>query len=141
MKVPYFEPWISSADKNFVLKALNQRWLTNGPFLEKFENQFNQYIKTRYSIGVGSATHALHLVLRSFGISNNDEIIVPTFTFTATANAVKYCGAKPILTDVESDTFNISIKEIKKKINKKTKGIIVVHYGGQSCDMNEILEC
>ena len=126
-------------DKNFVLEALNQRWLTNGPFLKKFEKQFNQYIKTRYSIGVGSATHALHLSLRAMGASSTDEIIVPTFTFAASANAVKYCGAKPILTDVEYDTFNISPKEIKKNITKKTKGIVVVHYGGQSCDMDEIM--
>jgi dTDP-4-amino-4,6-dideoxygalactose transaminase len=140
MKVPYFEPWISNDDKNYVMKSLNQRWLTNGPFLHKFENKFKQYIQTNYSIGVGSATHALHLVLNSLSITNNDEIIVPTFTFTATANAVKYCGATPILTDVDYDTFNISYDHIKNKITKKTKGIIVVHYGGQSCDMNPILE-
>lgn len=140
MKVPYFEPWITIKDKNFVSKALDQRWLTNGPFLEKFENSFKQYIQTKYSIGVGSATQALHLSLRAMNASSTDEIIVPTFTFVATANAVKYCGAKPILTDVDHDTFNISIKEIQKNITKKTKGIVVVHYGGQSCDMDEILD-
>lgn len=140
LKIPFFEPWITNEDKNYILKALDQRWLTNGPFLERFENRFKQYIKTKHSVGVGSATHALHLVLRAVGTSAKDEIIVPTFTFAATANVVKYCGAKPILTDIESDTFTISVNEIKKNINKKTKGIIIVHYGGQSCDLEPILE-
>ena len=119
MKIPFFVPWITDKDKNYILKALDQRWLTNGPFLEKFENKFGQYLNTKYAVGVGSATHALHLALRSMCVSSNDEVIVPTFTFAATANAVRYCGAKPILTDVDTNTFNISIKEIEKNINKK----------------------
>ena len=140
LKIPFFVPWITDKDKNYILKALDQRWLTNGPFLEKFENKFGQYLNTKYAVGVGSATHALHLALRSVCVSSKDEVIVPTFTFAATANAVRYCGAKPILTDVDTNTFNISIKEIEKNINKKTKGIIVVHYGGQSCDLEPIME-
>ena len=139
MKVPYFEPNISENDKKSVLRALNQRWLTNGKYLKKFENNFHNFIDSKYAIGVGSATHALHLSLRAMNVGIGDEVIVPTFTFAATANAVSYCGATPILTDVDIDTFNISSKEIQKKINKNTKGIIVVHYGGQACDMDEIL--
>jgi perosamine synthetase len=139
MKVPYFQPWITDTDKQFVMNALKQRWLTNGPFLKKFENKFNQYLNTKFSIGVGSATQALHLSLLCMNLNTNDEVIVPTFTFAATANAVKYCGANPVLTDVDPDTFNISPSEIEKNITKKTKGIIVVHYGGQSCNMTEIL--
>ena len=140
MKVPYFKPWITNNDKRIVVKAMTQRWLTNGPYLQKFEKKFSQYIGTKYSSGVGSATHALHLALRSLNVSVGDEVIVPTFTFTATANTVKYCGGEPILVDVDCDTFNISPSVIKKNIHKKTKGIIVVHYGGQSCDMDEILQ-
>lgn len=139
MKVPYFVPWITQEDKKAVIKVLNQRWLTNGPTLKKFEEKFSKFVGCRYSIGVGSATHALHLAVKSLGIGPNDEVIVPTFTFAATANAVTYCGAKPVLADVDFETFNISPKEIERKITKKTKAIIVVHYGGQSCDMDEIL--
>lgn len=139
MKVPYFSPWITKEDKQFVNQALNQRWLTNGPFLQKFEKKMQNFITTKYAIGVGSATHALHLSVRSLGIGPGDEVIVPTFTFTATANAVIYCGAKPILADVDLDSFTILPKDIEKKITKKTKAIIPVHYGGQSCDMNEII--
>lgn len=118
---------------------MNQRWLTNGPALRKFEEKFTKFIRAKYAIGVGSATHALHLSVKSLGIGPGDEVIVPTFTFAATANAVAYCGAEPILTDVDPDTFNISPKEIEKKITKNTKAIIAVHYGGQSCDIDEIL--
>jgi perosamine synthetase len=122
------------------MKSLKQRWLTNGPFLKKFENQFQNYLTVKHAIGVGSATHALHLAARSLDIQLGDEVIVPTFTFAATANAVLYCGAKPVLADVDLETFNISIKSIKKLISKKTKAIIPVHYGGQSADMDEICD-
>lgn len=140
MKVPYFIPWINQQDKKFVVKAMGQRWLTNGPFLTKFEEKFRKFISSKYSLGVSSATHALHLSLRSIGIQPNDEVILPTMTFVATLAAVSYCGAKPVLTDVDLDTLNISQKNIEKKITKKTRAIMVVHYGGQACDMDEIME-
>jgi len=139
LQIPYFKPWITKKDKIAVYSALSQRWLTNGPFLQKFEKKICNYVGTRYCIGVGSATHALHLAVKSIGIKKGDEVVVPTFTFIATANAVKYCNAKPILVDVDADTFNISPSAILKNITKKTKAIIVVHYGGQSCDMKEII--
>lgn len=138
MKVPYFVPWITRKDKSAIYNSLNQRWLTNGPYLQKFEKSVGSFVNTKYAIGVGSATQALHIALRTLGITNGDEVIVPTFTFAATANSVIYCGAKPIFVDVDPDTFTIKPDEIKKNITKKTKAIIPVHYGGQSCDMNEI---
>ena len=138
MKVPYFAPWITSKDKQNVLQSLNQRWLTNGSFLQKFESNFQKYISSSYSVGVGNGAQALHLAVRGLGIGSGDEVIVPTFTFVATANAVTSCGAKPIFADVDTNTFNISIDSIKKLITKKTKAIIPVHYGGQSCDMDKI---
>ena len=139
MKVPYFSPWISLQDKKRVLKTLNQRWLTNGPALKKFETSFCNFLDSKFSVGVGNGTQALHLAVRSLGIGPGDEVIVPTFTFAATANAVIYCGAKPIFADVDIDTFNILPEEIEKKITKQTKAIIPVHYGGQTCDMKQIL--
>jgi len=138
MKVPFFVPWITNKDKQNVLKSLNQRWLTNGIFLQKFESNFQKYISSTYSIGVGSGAQALHLAVRGLGIGPGDEVIVPSFTFVATANAVASCGAKPIFADVDLDTFNISIDSIEKLITKKTKAIIPVHYAGQSCDMDKI---
>ena len=138
MNVPYFEPWITTQDKKSVMESLNSRWLTNGPFLQKFEKIVSTFLKTKFTIGTSSATTSLHLSLRALGIKPGDEVIVPTNTFAATENAVLYCGATPILTDVDLDTFNISVADIKKKITRKTKAIIPVHYGGQSCDMKEI---
>jgi len=117
---------------------MSQRWLTNGPILKKFESKIAHFIGSKYASGVGSATHALHLSVRALGIGPGDEVIVPTFTFVATANVVKYCGAEPILVDVDHDTFNILPNQIEKKITKKTKAIIPVHYGGQACDMDKI---
>lgn len=139
MKVPYFVPSISLNDKKEVVKALDSRWLTNGPNLKNFEKKFKKFVETKYAIGVGNATQSLHLSMQSLGIGTGDEVIVPTFTFAATANAAIYCGAKPIFVDVHYDTFNMNPSEVKKKITKKTKAIIPVHYGGQSCDMDEIL--
>lgn len=138
MKIPYFRPWITNEDKKEVKKVLDQRWLTNGPILKKFEAEFSQFQKTKFSLGVSSATHGLHLCLKAIGIKPGDEVIVPTMTFAATADVVTYCGAKPVLVDIDEDTLNISTSAILDKINKKTKAIIPVHYGGQSCDMDKI---
>ena len=107
MKIPYFIPSINKQDKKYVSNVIEQRWLTNGPMLKKFEKNFSKIIKTKYAVGVNSATSALHLSLRTLNIGVNDEVIVPTFTFVATANAVEYCGAKPVLVDVDYETFNI----------------------------------
>jgi perosamine synthetase len=139
MKVPYFEPWITKDDKKAMTRILDQRWLTNGPTLHKFEDHFKRFIGTKFALGVSSATHALHLAMRALNIGPRDEVIVPTLTFAATANAVIYNGAKPIFVDVNDQTFTMSPERIKNSISKKTKAIIVVHYGGQACDMTEIL--
>ncbi len=111
-----------------------------GPKTIRFENEFNNYIGSKKSVAVSSWTAAGHLSLEAFGINADDEVIVPTMTFPATAEIVCYFGAKPVIVDVEEDTLNISLKEIEKAISPKTKAIIPVHYGGQPCDMDEILE-
>ena len=116
MNVPYFEPWITTKDKKSVMKSLDSRWLTNGPFLKKFEKKVSTFLETKFAIGTSSATTSLHLSLRALGIKPGDEVIVPTNTFAATENAVLYCGATPVLTDVDMDTFNISITDTKKEI-------------------------
>ena len=140
MRVPYFVPWLTENDKKSIEKVFKQRWLTNGPILKRFEGKFQKFIGTKYSLGVTSGTHALHLAVKSLNLKSSDEVIVPTLTFAATANAVLYCGAKSVLTDIDYDSMNISSNEIVKKITKKTKAIIVVHYGGQPCDMEQIIK-
>lgn len=140
MKIPFSHPWITNEDVLAVKKSLRNQWLSNGPNLHEFENNFRKTLQVKHALGVSSATAGLHLALRALNIQPGDEVIVPTMTFAATANAAIYCGAIPILVDVEYDTLNISVQEINRKITKRTKAIIAVHYGGQSCDMSEIMK-
>jgi len=138
--VPFFVPWITEEDKNAVLKALSSRWLTGGPKVREFERMFAQYIGVKHAIATSSCTTALHLVMRALDIKQGDEVVVPVLTFAATANAPIFCGAKPVFADVDEKTLNISPMDVLNRITNRTKAIIIVHYGGQPCDMNEILE-
>jgi len=138
--VPFFVPWISEEDKKAVMQALNSRWLTGGPRTKEFEELFTRYTRSKYSVAVNSCTAALHLAMRALNIGSGDEVIVPVLTFAATANAALFVGAKPIFADIDEKAFNISPREIEQKITEKTKAVIVVHYGGQPCDMKEIME-
>ncbi|GAB4295037.1 MAG: UDP-4-amino-4,6-dideoxy-N-acetyl-beta-L-altrosami ne transaminase [Ignavibacteriaceae bacterium] len=136
----FHKPFISEDEVNEIVDTVRSGWLSMGPKTIRFENEFNNYIGAKRSIAVSSWTAAGHLTLEAFGIKAGDEVIVPTMTFPATAEIVCYFGAKPVLVDVEDDTLNISSELIEKAITPKTRAIIPVHYGGQPCDMDEILE-
>jgi dTDP-4-amino-4,6-dideoxygalactose transaminase len=136
----FHKPFISEDEVDEIVDTVRSGWLSMGPKTIRFENEFNNYIGAKKSVAVSSWTAAGHLSLEAFGINADDEVIVPTMTFPATAEIVCYFGAKPVIVDVEEDTLNISLKEIEKAISPKTKAIIPVHYGGQPCDMDEILE-
>ena len=135
IKVPFVVPNIELSDKRAIETALKSNLLTDGPILRKFENEFCKFTGSKYAIGVSNATSALHLSLKSLGIGKGDEVIIPNITFVATANAVLYVDATPVLVDVNDHDINISIKSIEKSITKKTKAIIPVHFAGKSCDM------
>jgi len=110
-----------------------------GEKVEEFENKFARFVKTKYAVALSSGTAALHLALKSLDVKARDEVLVPSITFVASVNAVLYCGAKPVFVDSTSlNDFNISVTELEKKISSKTRGIIVVHYGGFLADMDEI---
>lgn len=136
----FHKPFLSEEEVDEIVDTVRSGWLSMGPKTIRFENEFNKYIGSKKSIAVSSWTAAGHLTLEAFGIKAGDEVIVPTMTFPATAEIVCYFGAKPVIVDVTEDTLNISIKEIEKAITPKTKAIIPVHYGGQPCDMDEILD-
>ena len=138
--VLFHRPFISDDEVNEIADTIRSGWLSMGPKTIKFEEAFNSYIGSKKSIAVSSWTAAGHLTLEAYGIKPGDEVIVPTMTFPATAEIVCYLGAKPIIVDVDYDTLNISLEEIEKAISSKTRAIIPVHYGGQPCDMDEILE-
>jgi len=124
-----------------VLKVLRSRWLSTGPMAERFEKAFSEYLGAGYAVVVSNGTAALHLALLNIGIQEGDEVILPSLTFVATANAVLYVGAKPVFADIVGvDNLNISPDAIENKITKKTKAILVMHYGGYPCDMQSIMD-
>ena len=131
---------LGKEEEREVLRVLRSRWLSTGPVTERFEKAFSEYLGGGHAIAVSNGTAALHLALASLDIRADDEVILPSFTFVATANSVLYAGAKPVFADiVGADDLNISPREIEKKITKKTKAILVMHYGGYPCDMQSIL--
>ena len=140
VSVPFYVPWITREDRRAVYEALKSRWLTGGPQAGDFEDKFAEYVGSKHAVAVNSCTAALHLSMRVLDVKAGDEVIVPVLTFAATANAPLFCGARPVFADIDEKTFNISPKDIQERITDKTRAIICVHYGGQPCDMKEILE-
>ncbi len=137
-KIPYGRQWIDSKDIKEVVKVLKTDWLTQGLKVAEFEKKLAEYCKAEYAVAVSSGTAALHLACIVAGIKQRDEVITTPLTFVATANAIVYCGGKPVFVDVEKDTLNIDPKEIEKKITKKTKAIVPVDFAGHPCDLCEI---
>ena len=140
IKYPAYKPWISQDDKKTVNKTLSQSMLTLGPQLEKFESEFCKYTKSKFAIAVSNCTAALHLSLKSLGIKENDEVIIPDLTFVADANAILACNAKPVISDINKNDFFLSISNVKKNITKRTKAIIPVHIYGQVCNIDEVID-
>ena len=138
--LPFHTPEIGDEEIQSVVETLKSGWLTTGQKVKQFERDFAQYIGCEHAVAVNSGTAALHLALDAIGIAQGDEVIVPTMTFTATAEVVLYFNAKPVLVDCEAGTFNIDPRDIEKKITAKTKAIIPVHMAGQSCNMTAIME-
>lgn len=131
---------LGKEEEKQVLRVLRSKWLSTGPVTEKFEKAFSEYLGGGDAIAVSSGTSALHLALACLGLGEADEVILPSLTFIATANAVLYVGAKPIFADIGGEEdLNIASEEIEKRITKKTKAIMVMHYGGYPCEMKAIL--
>lgn len=141
MKVPFFRPYITDDEIDEVTDSLRKGWLTTGPKTRQFESDFSAFLgdETLNSIAVNSATAGLHLALEAIGVGPGDEVIVPDYTFTATAEVVRYLGADPVMVDVDYDTFNVTAQKIEAKITNKTKACMPVHFAGLPCDMPAIL--
>ncbi len=139
-KIPFHKAHIMDKEIENVIEAIKSGWLTMGPKTIEFENKFKEYIGSKFTVSCSSATAALHLALKASGLKENDEVIIPTNTFIATAEVATYFGAKPVLCDIEETTHNIDIKKIENLITDKTKAIIPVHFAGQPCDMDEIFD-
>lgn len=131
---------IRSEIKKAVDQVLNNAQFILGENVKKFEDEFAEFCNTKYAVGVGNGTDALYLALRSIGLSKEDEVILPVYTFIATAEAVTLNGAKPVFIDINPVTYNIDINKIEEAISKKTKAIIPVHLYGQPAEMDRIIE-
>lgn len=132
-----FYPYIPKGCLKILKQRLSTRWIGQGPMVDKFEKKFSQiFLNGNECVSTGSGTDALHLAYILAGIKKNDEVIAPVFTCTATNIPLLYIGAKIKFVDVNPQTMNIDINDLKKKISKKTKAIICVHYGGIPCDMS-----
>lgn len=142
--INYSRQYIDNKDIKNVIKTLKSDYLTTGPKVPSFEKKLSQYIGSKYSVCLNSATSALHIACLALGLKKNDILWTSPNSFVASANCALYCGAKVDFVDIDEQDFNISIDLLKKKLksaskrNKLPKIIIPVHFGGKSCDMKEI---
>ena len=140
-KIPLFKIYWDEEDIKSVTEAikLGMNWAV-GSNIEKFEKIIAEYIGAKYCVVFNSGTSALHAALLTYGIKEGDEVIVPSFTFIATANAPLFVGAKTVFADIEEETFGLDSEDVKEEITKKTKVIIPIHYGGCPCKIKELKE-
>mgnify|MGYP006081953117 CR=1 FL=1 len=138
--IPIIKPDINNLDIEELNNVLRSGMLVQGPEVKKLEDFNSKYLKGKYSIAVSSGTATMHLALIALGIKEGDEVIVPAFSYIATANVVELVGAKPVFVDVDPYTFNIDHSKIEQKITKKTKAIIPVHEFGLPCEILKVVE-
>ena len=132
-------PEVGIEELNLIQQVLESGYLTTGPITQRFEQLVAEYVGVKHAVAVSSGTTALHLALICLGIGPGDEVLVPDFTFPASANVVRHCGATPVLVDIDLATFNINVVDLEKKITPKAKAIMPVHLFGLSADMDAIL--
>lgn len=140
-KVPFFDLVLGDEEKQAVLGVMESNWLTAGPKIAEFELAFSATLDGEaQSVAVSSATAALHLSLLALGVGPGDEVIVPSLTFVACANAIRYVGATPVFADVTSELdWNVSPADVEVKITPRTRAIMVVHFAGYACDMDQFV--
>ena len=136
--LPFARPSITDREKQAVLEVLDSGWLTTGPRTKAFEEQFASRVGAGHAVALNSCTAALHLALEALGVGPGDEVIVPTWTFAASAEVVAYLGARPVLVDVDARTLNASPETILAAVTPRTKGVVVVHFGGLPVEIETI---
>lgn len=140
-KIPLFELNFDEAEEKAVIETLRSKWISTGPKTIEFENKFASMLNVKYAVAVSNCTVALHLAMRLLDIKEGDEVICPSLTFVATVNAIRYVNAVPVFADIISyEDLTIDPEDIRKKVTNKTKAIIVMHYGGFACHMDEIMK-
>jgi perosamine synthetase len=138
-KIPVYRPSLSGNEKKYILDCLDSSWISSkGEYIKKFEDGFSQYLGIKHATTVANGTLALHLALIALGVGQDDEVIVPTFTYIASVNCISYTGATPVFVDSLEATWQMNPEDIERKITPKTKAILVVHLYGHPCDMDAI---
>lgn len=139
-KVPQSEPFVGQEELDNLKKVIKEKWLTEGPFSREFLSIIKKFTGAEYAVLANNGTLALFLGMLSLGIKKGDEVIVPDFTFCASASSIAFTGAKPVFVDINDGNLNIDVEKIEKAITKKTKAIMPVHIYGQSADMDPIIK-
>jgi perosamine synthetase len=138
--IPVARPSFGAAEERAVLEVLRSGWVSQGPRVGEFEQRFAEYVGAREAVAVSSCTTALHLALVAAGMQQGDEVLCPSLSFVATANAIVCAGAKPVFVDIDPFTFNIDPNHVERAITQRTKAILVVHQIGLPCALREISE-
>jgi perosamine synthetase len=138
--IPVAAPVLNGNEKTYVMDCLDSTWISSaGKYVDQFEEAFARFCGVRHAATCCNGTVALHLALMALGVGPGDEVIMPTLTFVATANAVTYCGARPVFLDSEPETWNMDPGLIEAKITPRTRGIVVVHLYGHPVDMDPVM--
>jgi perosamine synthetase len=137
--IPVCEPTLGGNEAKYVQQAIETNWISSaGHFIREFETKFAEFCGVRYGIACANGTVAMHLAMATLGLDPGDEVIIPTFTMIATANAVTYCGARPVLVDVEPNYWQMDVEQIESKIGPRTRAIVPVHIYGHPTDMDPL---
>lgn len=137
--LPFSRPTIGEAEIAELLDSIESGWITTGPKVERFQQQFAEYVGGRYAAALSSATAGLHLALLAHGIGAGDEVITTPMTFAATLNLIVLVGATPVLADIDRCTLQVRVEEIERRVSPRTKAVIPVHYVGQPVDLDPLL--
>ncbi len=139
--IPVSAPCLSGNEKRYVDACLDSTWISSiGDFIDRFEEEFAKYCGVAHGISCSNGTVALHLALLGLGIGPGDEVLVPSLTYVATANAVRYCSAEPVFVDSDIETWNLDPNDLERKITPRTKAIIAVHLYGRPAPMREVIQ-
>jgi perosamine synthetase len=139
--IPVFAPWLSDTVRRYVLDCVDSGWISSlGEYVGRFEREFARFCEAGHGVATSNGTTALHLALATLGLGPGDEVLVPDLTFVATANAVRYTGATPVLVDVDPATWAIDPADLARRVSPRTRAIVPVHLYGHPADMDPILD-